>query len=39
MDGFLGTLTHDVLVVGILVLGVVVAIALGVWFLNSSVDD
>jgi uncharacterized membrane protein len=31
-------LFQDLLVVGAMVVGVIVAIALGVWFLNSTVD-
>jgi uncharacterized membrane protein len=38
MSGFMGTLFHDVLVVAGLAVGVTIAIALGVWFLNSTVD-
>jgi ABC-type proline/glycine betaine transport system permease subunit len=38
VDSWLGVLTHDLLVIGGLVLGVVIAISLGVWFLNSTVD-
>lgn len=38
MDSWVNVLLHDVLVIGGLIAGVVIAISLGVWFLNSTVD-
>jgi hypothetical protein len=38
VDSWVDVLLHDVLVIGGLVVGVGIAIALGVWFLNSTVD-
>jgi hypothetical protein len=38
VDSWVDVLLHDVLVIGGLVVGVIIAISLGVWFLNSTVD-
>ncbi len=38
MDSWVNVFFHDVLVIGGLVVGVIIAISLGVWFLNSTVD-